>query len=638
MAAPNWTPRDLPSVFGGTVPAAAADRRPGRVLPHHRAGFAHRDTIGTAISNLHQHCNDSTRDNPASGAAVQGVSRRHRAGPPAIRENDTLSEHLPRPGVRQPGSLGRTAICRADPRGFLARLQNGAIIDEVQRVPDLLSYIQVVVDEKGSNSLFVLTGSAQPKLTDKVQSLAGRTALLRLLPLSLTERRRTGASSAVDDILYSGFHPRIIAGKLNPTEALADYFDTYVERDVRQLAEFQDLPLFQNFVRLCAGRVGQLVNLSSLGRDAGVSNHTAGAWLALLERSFISFRLRPYFANIRKRLVKAPKLYFHDVGLAAYLIGIEHAGQIAPHPLRGHLFENAVVVEALKHRFNRGKRADTLSFFRDAKGLECDLLYPVGQGIAAFEVKSGATTGADAFRSLNRVAEVVPNVTSKFVVYGGTERQPRSAGTVIPLANLGGTLARLEVGREFDDFVDENQGPEPDESDIRDLDLSFRRFIRPVLDELETERRSVAGFFGTASSFSCVKMDNTTTQSGDDLLAARRWPRTKSQYIVVGGFQLSDTRPLELWRTYRFERYTGKGQGGFKVEFSIRWRLDRATLSRSATIDNQPIPELATSVDRQHWGHEIVDVDQTAAVFTGRITQRIGELSAGTGTPPPEPG
>lgn len=550
--------------------------------------------------------------------------------------------------VLGPRQSGKTTLCRdtfpglayanleawdvrqfaeSDPRGFLAQFPDGAIIDEVQRVPDLLSYIQVVVDEKGSNSLFVLTGSAQPKLSDEVQSLAGRTALLRLLPLSLTERHQTGASSAVDDILYSGFYPRIIAGKLNPTEELADYFDTYVERDVRQLAEFQNLPLFQNFVRLCAGRVGQLVNLSSLGRNAGVSNHTAGAWLALLERSFISFRLRPHFANIRKRLVKAPKLYFHDVGLAAYLIGIENTGQIATHPLRGSLFENAVVVETLKHRFNRGNRSDTLSFFRDAKGLECDLLYPVGQEIAAFEVKSGATIGTDYFRSLNRVAEVVPNTTSKFVVYGGTERQVRSAGTVIPLANLGGTLTRLEVGREFDDFVDKHQGPEPDQSDIRDLDLSFKRFIRPALDELETERKSVAGFFGTASYVSAVNIDNTTSHSHDDLLEARNWPKTKSQ-IVVGGFKLSDTRPLELWRTYRFNRYTGKGQGGFKVQFSIRWRLDGERLSRSATIDKQPIPELEASIDRQHWGHEIVDVDQIAAVFTARITQRIDELSA----------
>ena len=550
--------------------------------------------------------------------------------------------------VLGPRQSGKTTLCRetfpalayanleasdvrrfaeSDPRGFLAQFPDGAIIDEVQRVPDLLSYIQVVVDEKGSNGLFVLTGSAQPKLSDEVQSLAGRTALLRLLPLSLTERHQTGASRAVDDILYSGFYPRILAGKLNPTEELADYFDTYVERDVRQLAEFQDLPLFQNFVRLCAGRVGQLVNLSSLGRDAGVSNHTAGAWLALLERSFISFRLQPYSANIRKRLAKAPKLYFHDVGLATYLIGIENAGQIATHPLRGSLFENAVVVEALKHRFNRGKRSGTLAFFRDTKGLECDLLYPVGQEIAAFEVKSGATIGTDYFRSLNRVAEVVPNTTSKFVVYGGTERQVRSAGTVIPLANLGGTLARLEVGREFDHFVDENQGPEPDQSDIRDLDLSFKRFIRPALDELEPERKRLSELFAGYHPSSSVTIDSISVV-GSHLLDARHWPQTTAQHILVRGLKLSSNRPLKLAHKYSFNWYTGKGQDGFNVEFSICWRLDDETLSRSATIDNQPIPELEASVDRQRWEHEIVDVDQVAAVFTARITQRIGELSA----------
>ena len=232
---------------------------------------------------------------------------------------------------------------------------------------------------------------------------------------------------------------------------------------------------------------------------------------------------------------------------------------------------------------------------------------------------------------------MVPNVTSKFVVYGGTERQPRSAGTVIPLANLGGTLARLEVDREFDDFVEENQGPEPDDSDIRDLDLSFRRFIRPVLDELETERKRLSELFAGNHQSSDVSMDNTSVV-GSHLLEARHWPQTTAQHILVRGLKLSSNRPLKLEHKYSFNWYTGTGHGGFNVEFSICWRLDDATLSRSATIDNQPIPELEASVDRQHWGHEIVDVDQIAAVFTGRITQRIGELSAGTGTPQPEPG
>ena len=375
--------------------------------------------------------------------------------------------------VTGPRQSGKTTLCRAafpdldyanleapdqrdfaesDPRGFLAQFDDGAIIDEVQHVPALMSYLQVIADERGRNGLFVLTGSEQFRLSDAIsQSLAGRTALLRLLPLSLTEHQRAGASSSVDDILYSGFYPRIIDQGLHPTQALGDYFETYVERDVRRLGEIRNLSNFRRFVRLCAGRIGQLVNLSSLGSDAGVSHTTAREWLTVLEASYIIFQLPPYFANISKRLVKSPKFYFCDVGLAAYLIGIENAGQVATHPLRGALFENAVVAEALKHRFNRGNQAN-LSFFRDSRGLECDLLYPDGSGFAAFEVKSGATIGSDYFRSLHRVAEVVPEITSKTVVYGGETRQSRSGSEVITLAGLGSALDMLEVNLEPADF------------------------------------------------------------------------------------------------------------------------------------------------------------------------------------------
>ena len=199
---------------------------------------------------------------------------------------------------------------------------------------------------------------------------------------SLAERRRTGASDVVDDILYSGFYPRILDQGLNPRQALGDYFETYVERDVLRLGEIRNLSSFRRFVRLCAGRVGQLVNLTSLGSDVGVSHTTAREWLTVLERTYITFPMRPYHANIRRRLVKSPKLYFYDVGLASYLIGIEYA----THPLRGALFENAVVVEALKHGFNRGHQPN-LSFFRDARGLECDLFYETGRGIGAIEIK-----------------------------------------------------------------------------------------------------------------------------------------------------------------------------------------------------------------------------------------------------------
>ena len=371
--------------------------------------------------------------------------------------------------VTGPRQSGKTTLCRTtfsdlqyvnleamderefaatDPRGFLARLEGGAIIDEVQHVPDLLSYIQVVVDEKGSNGLFVLTGSAQFELSRTIkQSLVGRRAIFHLLPLSLAERRQVRTTDSVDAILYSGFYPRIIGQDLNPTQELADYVDTYVERDVRHFAEIHNLPNFRRFVRLCAGRVGQLVNFNALAADAGVSRTTARTWLSILEESYIIFRLPPYFANIRKRLIKSPKLYFHDVGLAAYLLGIENADQIATHPLRGPLFENTVVAEAVKHRYNRRKRTDNLYFYRDVKRLECDLLYATGQNIAAFEVKSGATINAEFFKSLHRVAELVPNVTSRFVVYGGTEHQPRSNGEAVPLANLGETLERLEESR-----------------------------------------------------------------------------------------------------------------------------------------------------------------------------------------------
>ena len=376
-----------------------------------------------------------------------------------------LFEQYPFVTVTGPRQSGKTTLCRAafsnleyvnleapdqrefaesDPRGFLSQLGEGAIIDEIQHVPVLLSYLQVLADERGRNSLFVLTGSEQFRLSNAIsQSLAGRTALLRLLPFSLAERQRIGTGDAINDILYSGFYPRILDQGLEPRQALGDYVETYVERDVRRLGEIRNLSGFRLFARLCAGRVGQLVNLSSLGSDAGVSHTTAREWLTVLETSYIIFQLPPYHANIRKRLVKSPKLYFYDVGLASYLIGIENAEQVATHPLRGALFENMVVIEALKHRFNRGRESN-LSFFRDSRGLECDLFYETGRGIHAIEIKSGATVASDYFTSLNRVAELIPSISTKTVVYGGTTRQSRTDSEVLPSAELSGALERLE--------------------------------------------------------------------------------------------------------------------------------------------------------------------------------------------------
>ena len=376
-----------------------------------------------------------------------------------------LFERYPFVTVTGQRQSGKTTLCRAafpaleyvnleapdvrefaqsDPHGFLSRLGEGAILDEIQRAPDLLSYLQVLGDEAGRNSLFVLTGSEQSRLSDAVgQSLAGRTALLRLLPFSIAERRRTGASEAIDDILYTGFYPRIHDRALEARQALGDYVETYVERDVRRIGEIRNLTSFRRFVRLCAGRVGQLANLSALGADAGVSHTTARHWLTILEASFVVFQLPPYFANIRKRLIKSPKLYFYDVGLASHLIGIEHAGQLGTHPLRGALFENMVVVEAVKHRFNRGRRSN-LSFFRDVRGLECDLLYEKGNGIGAIEIKSGATVAPEWFDGLDRIAAVLPGIGVRAVVHGGLERQSRRGGEAVPLSALGELLARLD--------------------------------------------------------------------------------------------------------------------------------------------------------------------------------------------------
>ena len=371
--------------------------------------------------------------------------------------------------VTGPRQSGKTTLCRStfpnleyvnleapdqrdfaesDPRGFLSQLGEGAIIDEVQHVPALLSYLQVLADERGRNGLFVLTGSEQFRLSNAIsQSLAGRTALLRLLPFSLIERQRIGASGAIDDILYSGFYPRILDQRLDPRQALGDYVETYVERDVRRLGEIRNLSSLRRFVRLCAGRVGQLVNLSSLSSDAGVSHTTVREWLTVLEASYIVFQLQPFHASIRKRLVKSPKLYFYDVGLASYLIGIENARQVTTHPLRGGLFENMVVVEALKHRFNRGRESN-LSFFRDSRGLECDLFYETSHGIHAIEIKSGATIASDYFTSLNRVAELIPSISAKTVVYGGATRQSRTDSEVLPLAELSGALEQFERNQE----------------------------------------------------------------------------------------------------------------------------------------------------------------------------------------------
>lgn len=317
-----------------------------------------------------------------------------------------------------------------DPRGFLGSYPQGAILDEIQRVPDLSSYLQGVVDAAPQPGRFILTGSHQFELMSQVsQSLAGRTALLRLLPFTLAEALRAQGRSTPSELaqtLLTGFYPRIHDRGLDPTQALADYFATYVERDLRQLLAVHDLQRFERFVRLCAGRTGQLLNLSSLSNDAGVSHVTARAWIDLLQTSFIIHLLPPWFTHTGKRLIKAPKLYFYDVGLACWLLGLRTPEQVQRDPLYGALFENFVVMEAMKDRLNAGASAE-MYFYRDAEGHEVDLLLPVGSQVHAIEIKAGATVNPDYFKGLRTFAKHHPQaLAGGGVMFGGGAGQARS--------------------------------------------------------------------------------------------------------------------------------------------------------------------------------------------------------------------
>ncbi|MFQ5661354.1 MAG: ATP-binding protein [Gammaproteobacteria bacterium] len=367
--------------------------------------------------------------------------------------------------VTGPRQSGKTTLCRKmftkkkyislenmdtrrfameDPRGFLSGLPDGAILDEIQQAPELPSYIQPMVDEDQRKGLFILTGSQQFEVATTInQSLAGRTALLKLLPFSLEELGSHQKKVSLDRLLLTGFYPRIWREGLSPAQALADYIETYVERDIRQLVAVKDLNLFQRFVILCAGRVGQLLNLNSLAADCGISHQTARNWLTLLEASYIVFRLPPYFSNISKRLVKSPKLYFYDVGLAAHLLGLENELHVSRDPLRGHLFENMVVMEALKYRLHRGRRSN-LHFYRDSNGNEVDLLLNYGTELFPVEVKAGMTVNKDYFKGIHAFARVFDLPFGAGLIYGGEERQQRQDIVVRPARELHLMLADRE--------------------------------------------------------------------------------------------------------------------------------------------------------------------------------------------------
>jgi predicted AAA+ superfamily ATPase len=320
-----------------------------------------------------------------------------------------------------------------DPRGFLSTYPDGVILDEIQRVPELFSYIQTRVDEMGKEGVFVLTGSHNLVLMEGItQSLAGRVALLNLLPLSFAELSRAKqAPKTLHDLLFTGLYPRIYDKGLSPSEWYANYANTYLERDVRMVTKVTDLARFQRFVKMCAARSGQILNLSALGNDCGITHNTAKAWLSVLQAGFIIFLLHPHHKNFNKRLIKSPKLFFYDPGLLCYLLGIDTPNSLAIHAFRGHIFETWVVGELLKGQFNKGLR-ENLYFWRDHVGHEVDCIIEQGESLIPLEIKSGETVTRDFFKGLNywyKVSGISPG--GGYIIYGGEKDQRRKECSVM---------------------------------------------------------------------------------------------------------------------------------------------------------------------------------------------------------------
>jgi predicted AAA+ superfamily ATPase len=310
-----------------------------------------------------------------------------------------------------------------DPKGFLSTLPAGAILDEIQRLPVLLSYIQGIVDEAKKPGMFILTGSHQPELHQSVsQSLAGRTALLNLLPFSYRELGNYRKDWNAFQLILAGFYPRVHEERLSPRRFFNGYLQTYIERDVRALINLKDLAPFQQFLALLAGRIGQIINYQSLSNDVGVSATTIKNWISVLKASFVVFDLPPFFENIRKRVVKSPKIYFCDPGLAAFLLNIDTREHLSRDPLRGGLFENLWILDVLKHRSNHGKRPE-LFFYRDTNGNEVDLIVRHGRQLIPVEIKSAATFTPEFLKGIERFKKVAGDrCLPGLVLYNGDER------------------------------------------------------------------------------------------------------------------------------------------------------------------------------------------------------------------------
>ncbi len=320
-----------------------------------------------------------------------------------------------------------------DPKGFIEQFEKSVIIDEVQYVPDLLSYIQVKVDEDNKNGRFILTGSQHFLLHEKIsQSLSGRISMFTLLPFSIGELRGTRFEyDASQQYIFNGFYPRIYNEKLDPTKWYQDYISTYIERDVRQIRNIGDLKLFQTFLKLCAGRIGQIVNYNELATQLGLALNTIKKWMSVLEASYIIQLIQPYYNNFNKRLIKSPKLYFIDTGLACYLLNLRSEQDISIHFLKGSLFENLIVTETLKYFYNKGIRKD-IYFWRESNGTEIDILVDMGNSLNIVEIKSGKTVKPDFFQNLRKIKRYADQVpVNAYLVYDGDEEQKRSDSQVI---------------------------------------------------------------------------------------------------------------------------------------------------------------------------------------------------------------
>ena len=315
------------------------------------------------------------------------------------------------------------SLAEKDAREFLHRHAAPIIIDEIQRLPMLLSHIQVECDKSNRKGQYILTGSHQPALKAGIsQSLAGRTAVLQLLPLSIDELSGAGIKLDRDEYIFKGFMPQLYEENIDITRFYRNYYMTYVERDARQLVNIRNFTAFETFIKLLAGRVGQLVNMQSLANDVGVSSTTISEWLSILEASYIIFRLPPYFENFGKRLTKSAKIYFTEVGLAAYLLELENPGMVTRDPLMGNLFENMVIVEALKARYNAGKDAG-LYFFRDSHGMEIDLLQSSGRKLYPFEIKAARTYSSEFAINIKTFSKLNDKTADGYVIYSGEQEQ-----------------------------------------------------------------------------------------------------------------------------------------------------------------------------------------------------------------------